>query len=60
MAQSEPHAVGSIAWAPMPPIARVTLSHPGQLNAISIQMWQELRQCFEEISARTDLRVAVI
>ena len=60
MAQSEHHAVGSIDWVSTPPVARVTLSHAGQLNAISIQMWRELRQCFEEISARTDLRLAVI
>ncbi|MFM8676191.1 MAG: hypothetical protein ACKOCR_02445, partial [Burkholderiaceae bacterium] len=60
MAQSEHHAVGSIVWASTPPVARVTLSHPGQLNAISIQLWRELRQSFEEISARTDIRLAVI
>ena len=60
MAQSEHHPGGSIGWTSVPPVARVTLSHAGQLNAISIQMWRELRQCFEEISARPGLRLAVI
>lgn len=32
-------------------IAQVVLSHPGKHNAISVQMWHELRACFEQLQA---------
>jgi enoyl-CoA hydratase/carnithine racemase len=33
------------------PVARVTLSHPGKLNAMSRAMWRELRTVFEAIAS---------
>ena len=32
-------------------IARVCISHPGKLNALSVAMWHQLRQAFETLSA---------
>lgn len=42
------------------PIALVTLSHPGRLNAITVFMWQELTRIFTELSANPDLRCVVL
>ena len=41
-------------------VARVTLSHPGRLNAITVAMWQQLRQVFEALSADDSLRCVVV
>lgn len=32
-------------------VARVCISHPGKLNALSVAMWRELRHAFEALSA---------
>ncbi|NYT86410.1 enoyl-CoA hydratase/isomerase family protein [Pollutimonas harenae] len=42
------------------PIAFVTLSHPGRLNAITVFMWQELQRIFTELSANSALRCVVL
>ena len=42
------------------PVAFVTLSHPGRLNAITVFMWQELQRIFTELSANTALRCVVV
>ena len=42
------------------PIARVTLSHPGKLNAMSRAMWVELRAIFERVHAMGEVRCAVV
>lgn len=41
-------------------VARVTLSHPGKLNAMSRLMWQELRAVFEAIQQDAALRCVVL
>lgn len=41
-------------------IARVGISHPGKLNALSVAMWHELRQAFEALSAPQSLARVVI
>jgi len=41
-------------------VARVTLSHPGRLNAISVAMWRELREAFQELSADPSVRCVVV
>lgn len=41
-------------------LARVTLSHPGRLNAITVGMWRELRDVFTRIAADDDLRCVVV
>ncbi len=57
---AEVSSLGSIRWSADASVARVLISNPGQLNAISIRMWRELRACFAEISGKTDLRVVLI
>src|SRR5690606_21657295 len=41
-------------------IAVVSLDHPGRLNAITVAMWQRLRQVFTELSEDDALRCVVI
>ena len=42
---------GTITLDPMTPVARVTLAHPGKLNAIDIAMWRELRAIFARLQS---------
>lgn len=42
------------------PIARVTLAHPGKLNAMSRAMWVQLRGVFERVHAMGEVRCAVV
>ena len=41
-------------------IARVTLSHPGKLNAMSRAMWRELRAVFEGIHTLNEHRCVIL
>jgi enoyl-CoA hydratase/carnithine racemase len=41
-------------------IARVTLSHPGKLNAMSRAMWRELKIVFEGIQQDASLRCVIV
>lgn len=41
-------------------VAYVTLSHPGRLNAITIDMWRELAAVFNKLSASPELRCVII
>jgi len=43
---------GALAW--------VTLSHPGRLNAITVAMWEQLRQVFESLSADDTVRCVIV
>lgn len=51
---------GQVRLALHGPVARVTLSHPGKLDAMSRAMWRELRDAFLAIQANRELRCAVI
>lgn len=42
---------GQVQFQAQGPIAAVTLSHPGKLNAMSREMWRELKSVFERIQA---------
>lgn len=42
------------------PIATVTLSNPGKLNAIDVAMWQELKRVFAALSEDGSLRCVII
>jgi len=60
-AAGSPAAVpGTVALEYEGPIALVTLSNPGRLNAISIAMWQALQGVFTQLGERTDLRCVVL
>ena len=41
-------------------LARVTLSHPGKLNAMTAAMWRQLRQVMDELSADAALRAVIL
>ena len=41
-------------------VARVTLSHPGRFNAMSLDMWRQLKAVFEDLQNRTDVRVVLV
>lgn len=51
---------GSISLELSGAVARVTLSHPGKLNAMSRQMWRDLRQVFESIQQDRRLRCVLL
>ena len=51
---------GQVALALGGSLARVTLSHPGKLNAMSRLMWRELRVVFEAIQQDRRLRSVLI
>jgi len=51
---------GQVRLALHGPVARVTLSHPGKLDAMSRAMWRELRDAFLALQDQRDLRCAVI
>lgn|SRR5690606_8491577 len=57
---SAPEGKGRILLELEGPIALVTLSHPGRLNAITVSMWQELARTFTELSADETLRCVVV
>ncbi len=42
------------------PIARVTLSHPGKLNAMSRAMWRVLREVFADLQQRSDIACVLV
>ena len=51
---------GQVRLALQGPIARVTLSHPGKLDAITRAMWRELRDIFIRIQQAPDLRCVIV
>ena len=52
--------MGSVIVAVDGPVASVTLSNPGKLNAMSRVMWRELRAAFESLAVNSALRCVVI
>ena len=51
---------GEICFTADGPLAFVTLSHPGKLNAMSRQMWRDLRAVFERVHAGSEWRCVVV
>jgi enoyl-CoA hydratase/carnithine racemase len=51
---------GQVRLALHGPVARVTLSHPGKLDAMSRAMWRELRDAFAALQNQRDLRCVVV
>ena len=42
------------------PVATVTLSNPGKLNALNAAMWQELRQIMQQLGGDADIRCVIL
>jgi enoyl-CoA hydratase/carnithine racemase len=51
---------GHVRLALEGPVARVTLSHPGKLNAMSRAMWTELGEIFGRIHSTGECRAVVV
>ena len=51
---------GQVRLAAQGPVARVTLSHPGKLDAMSRAMWRELRETFTAIQVHSGFRCVII
>ncbi len=51
---------GHVHWLRDGFVATVVISNLGHLNTLSMAMWQQLHQCFREISTLSDLRCVVI
>lgn len=58
--KSAPTLPGQVIFSPEGPLAFVTLSHPGKLNAMSRAMWRDLRAVFERIHAAREWRCVVV
>lgn len=41
-------------------LAEVRIDHPAKLNALTVAMWRELKDTFEELATRDDLRCVVV
>jgi enoyl-CoA hydratase/carnithine racemase len=51
---------GQVRLALQGQVARVTLSHPGKLDAMSRGMWRELREAFTAIQSDGEVRCAIV
>jgi enoyl-CoA hydratase/carnithine racemase len=51
---------GQVQLALQGALAFVTLSHPGKFNAMSRLMWRQLREVFEGLQQRQELRVVLL
>jgi enoyl-CoA hydratase/carnithine racemase len=51
---------GQVQLALQGALAFVTLSHPGKFNAMSRLMWRQLREVFEGLQQRQELRAVVL
>ncbi len=51
---------GQVLLAMDGPVAQVTLSHPGKLNAMSRVMWRALREVFADLQGRSDVRCVLL
>lgn len=51
---------GQVRLARQGAVARVTLSHPGKLDAMSRAMWRDLRDTFVQVQREADLRCVIV
>lgn len=57
---SSAHASGQVRCERYGPWARLTLSNPGRLNAMTRAMWRQLREQVRELAADAQLRCLVV
>ena len=50
----------SVHWAQQGAVARVVIDRPARFNAMTRQMWRDLKAVFTTINARADLRCVVL
>ena len=51
---------GQVLFSAEGPIAFITLSFPGKLNAMSRAMWRELRAVFQRIQSNSEWRCVLV
>lgn len=51
---------GTVGWQRQDRVAWVELAHPGRLNAITVAMWQRLREVFVQIAADPGVHCVVL
>jgi enoyl-CoA hydratase/carnithine racemase len=51
---------GEILLEVLDRVARVSLSHPGKFNAMSRAMWCELKEVFDALPGRDDVRAVIV
>lgn len=56
----EPAVAGQVRLEAQGAVARVVLSHPGRLNAMSRAMWRQLRSAFEGLQADPAVRCVLV
>lgn len=49
-----------ISWVRDGVLARVRLSHPGRMNAITVGMWRQLTDCFRMIAGQSGIRAVEV
>ncbi|OZI59761.1 enoyl-CoA hydratase/isomerase family protein [Bordetella genomosp. 11] len=57
---SPPDAAGRVLCRREGTVARVCLSHPGRMNAITVAMWRQLATVFGQLSADRQLRCIIV
>lgn len=53
-------SVGAVVWRQEGHKARITIANEGHLNALSVAMWGQLRDCMQTIAATSEVRVVVV
>lgn len=59
-ASAPPGAAGQVLCSREGAVARVCLSHPGRMNAITVAMWRQLARLFDALSADATLRCIIV
>lgn len=50
----------SVHWSQADAVARVVIDRPARFNAMTRQMWRDLKRVFAEINCRSDVRCVVL
>jgi enoyl-CoA hydratase/carnithine racemase len=59
-AHTEPDVIGTVHSVRRGPIGVIVLSQPARRNALTLEMWDELRASAEELGADTEIRVVIV
>ena len=50
----------SVHWSQADAVARVVIDRPARFNAMTRQMWRDLKRVFSELNCRSDVRCVVL
>lgn len=60
LSPSSPSATGRVLLSREGGLVRITLSHPGRMNAVTVAMWRQLAQTFAALSADGSVRCVIL